>query len=177
MDLLDRMLGHDRWATAQLLDLSRGLTDAQLDQEFDIGRRSLRETFNHMITTVNFWTRRMSGEPAMPDRDSRCPIAELIELHERYHAAFATLARRVHDDGRLDETFNDHYGYSQSLGATVIQVMHHNAQHRSEVRHMLVRLDVPGLRGDLDPQEWEWATGIQSQSSQPVGHAVEGGAA
>ena len=30
MDLLDRLLGHDDWATTQLLELSRGLTDAQL---------------------------------------------------------------------------------------------------------------------------------------------------
>ncbi len=37
MDLLDRLLAHDHWATARLLDLSRGLTDAQLDQPFDIG--------------------------------------------------------------------------------------------------------------------------------------------
>ena len=34
-ELLDRLLEHDHWATDQLLALSRGLTDAQLDQEFD----------------------------------------------------------------------------------------------------------------------------------------------
>ena len=44
MDLLDRLLDHDHWATTQLLDVSRNLTDAQLDQEFDIGHRSLRGT-------------------------------------------------------------------------------------------------------------------------------------
>ena len=49
MDLLDRLLEHDHWATAQLLDLSRHLSDAQLDQEFDIGHRTLRDTFEHMI--------------------------------------------------------------------------------------------------------------------------------
>ena len=45
MDLLDRLLKHDRWATDQLLEVSRGLSDAQLDQAFDIGHRTLRETF------------------------------------------------------------------------------------------------------------------------------------
>jgi len=49
MDLLDRLLGHDHWATACLLDLSRGLPDAQLDQPFDVGHRTLRTTFEHMI--------------------------------------------------------------------------------------------------------------------------------
>ena len=42
MDLLDRLLEHDRWATDQLLELCRGLTDAQLDQPFDIGHRTVR---------------------------------------------------------------------------------------------------------------------------------------
>ena len=45
MDLLDRLLGHDRWTTARLLNLSRGLTDVQLDQPFDVGHQSLRTTF------------------------------------------------------------------------------------------------------------------------------------
>jgi hypothetical protein len=44
MNLLDRLLEHDDWATAQLLDLSRTLTDEQLDQEFDIGHRTIRGT-------------------------------------------------------------------------------------------------------------------------------------
>jgi uncharacterized damage-inducible protein DinB len=35
MDLLDRLLDHDRWATEQFLDVSRGLIDAQLDQPID----------------------------------------------------------------------------------------------------------------------------------------------
>ena len=56
MDLLDLLLDHDHWATARLLEVSGGLTDAQLDQEFDIGHRTLRATFGHMIFNVPFWT-------------------------------------------------------------------------------------------------------------------------
>ena len=55
MDLLDRMLGHDHWATTQLLKHCEALTDEQLDQQYDIGRQSLRETLDHMIYTINFW--------------------------------------------------------------------------------------------------------------------------
>src|SRR5918998_3272743 len=104
MDLLDRLLGHDRWATDQLLDLSRGLTDAQLVQEFDIGHRTLRATFEHMIINVGFWTALMAGQPVDAQRVDRSLVA-LIELHERSYAAFATLARRGCDEQRLDETF------------------------------------------------------------------------
>jgi hypothetical protein len=35
--------------------IGKDLTDAQLDQEFDIGHRTLRQTFDHMILNVDFW--------------------------------------------------------------------------------------------------------------------------
>jgi len=161
MDLLDRMLGHDGWATTQLLEVCSTLTGAQLDQEFDVGHRTLRETLDHMIYVIDFWTGWMTGRPVDHDRTTQQydrSIAALTELHERYHANFAALARRVQDELRLDDTFIDHYAVRQSLGATIIQLLHHNAQHRSEVRHMLERLGVAGL-WDYDPQEWEHVTG------------------
>ena len=63
LDPLDRLLGHDHWATTQLLRLSQGLTDAQLDQPFDIGHGSLREPLDHLIFIVDFWTTLMAGQP------------------------------------------------------------------------------------------------------------------
>lgn len=162
MDLLDRLLGHDRWATEQLLALCAPLSAAQLDQEFDIGHRTLRETLDHMIYVIDFWTGWMSGAPVAHDRTTQHydrSIAALTDRHARFHSAFAALVRDIADGQRLDDTFIDHYAIRQSLGATVIQVHLHNAQHRSEVRHMLERLSVP-LRGDYDPQEWEHAVGL-----------------
>jgi uncharacterized damage-inducible protein DinB len=161
MDLLERMLGHDRWATTQLLERCKTLTDAQLDQEFDIGHRTLRETLDHMIYVIDFWTGWMSGRPVEHERTTVVydrSLSALFARHEQFHPAFATLARQIHDEQRLDETFTDFYGYRQSLGATILQLMLHNTQHRSEVRHMLERLGVADL-WDFDPQEWEHATG------------------
>ncbi len=161
MDLLERMVGHDRWATTQLLELCSTLTDEQLDQEFDLGHRTLRETLDHMIYVIDFWTGWMTGRPVDHDRTTQQydrSIAALIDRHERYHPNFAAFARGVRDEQRLDDTFVDHYAVRQSLGATIIQLLHHNAQHRSEVRHMLERLGVAEL-WDYDPQEWEHVTG------------------
>ena len=53
-DLLDHKRGQDEWTTAKLIALSQGLTDAQLDQDFDIGHRTLRATFDHMILSTEF---------------------------------------------------------------------------------------------------------------------------
>ena len=156
MDLFDRLLGHDQWTTARLLELSGGLTDAQLDQPFDIGHRTLRATFDHMFSAVELWTRLMVEEPVAHKSASPSQSA-LIERHERTYVNFENVARRMCDEQRLDDTFVDHYSYRQTFGATIIQVILHNAQHRSEALHILNRLGVPNLP-DGDPQEWEHMT-------------------
>ena len=156
MDLLDRMLGYDGWTTGQVLEACRGLTDAQLDQPFDIGHGTLRETLAHVVGAVAYWTGQMTGEaPAPPPAEAS--IDALVAWHRRAHAAFAVAARRVCDEGRLDETFRDGYDYPQSRGGTILQVVAHGAQHRAEVRHMLNRLGVEDLP-DGDPMEWEHLT-------------------
>ena len=156
MDLLDRMLGYGGWTTGQALAACRGLTDAQLDQPFDIGHGTLRETLAHVVGAVAYWTGQMTGEaPAPPPAEAS--IDALVAWHRRAHAAFAVAARRVCDEGRLDETFRDGYDYPQSRGGTILQVVAHGAQHRAEVRHMLNRLGVEDLP-DGDPMEWEHLT-------------------
>ena len=59
---------HDRWATTHLLELCRGLTDAQLDQQFDIGHRTLRATIDHQIPNLDFETGLMTGQLVAPRR-------------------------------------------------------------------------------------------------------------
>jgi uncharacterized damage-inducible protein DinB len=154
MDLLDRLLEHDQWSTDQLLDLSRGLTDEQLDQAFDIGHQTLRTTFEHMILNVAFWTGLMAGQPVDAQRDNRS-LAALIDRHERSYAPFATLARRVRDDQRLDDTFVDHFDTHMTFGGAILHVVLHNAEHRTEVLHILERLGVPDLP-EVDHGLWDF---------------------
>src|ERR687890_2864928 len=138
MDLLDLLLDHDHWATRRLLDASGELTDAQLDREFDIGHRTMRATFAHMIFNVPFWVAFLTGHPAdkgysadaQPDDRS---LAALTDHHERFYAAFASIARRLRDEQRLGETFVDHYDVRKSFGGTVLMVVEHNEGHRIEV--------------------------------------------
>lgn len=164
MDLLDRLLGHDRWTTSRVLDHCEPLTDAQLDQRFDIGLGTLRETLDHTIYTVAFWTGLMIGQPANESREDRS-VAALRDRHERFYSRFERVALQMRDEQRLDETFIDHYQYRQTMGATILQVTMHNQQHRNEARHILERLGVPDL-WDLDPQEWE-------RSTQNIDQAVD----
>ena len=63
MDLLDRLLGHDKATTDELLARSSSC-DAQLDQEFDISWKSVHATFGHMIYNERVWTELMAGRDA-----------------------------------------------------------------------------------------------------------------
>lgn len=80
MDLLERMLRHDRWTTERLLALSQDLSDAQLDREFDIGHRTLRNTFDHMILNVEFWTGLMVGKP-IADEPEHASVDDTLRRH------------------------------------------------------------------------------------------------
>ena len=63
MDLLDRFLGHDAATTRDLLELSRGLTDEQLDRPLGIDHGTLRSSFEHLISGMENWTDLMLGQP------------------------------------------------------------------------------------------------------------------
>jgi uncharacterized damage-inducible protein DinB len=155
MDLLDRMLEHDRWATSILLDHSRDLSDALLDQPFDIGLGSLRATFSHTIINVAFWTGLMTGQEIEYEELAGASITDLIDYHGRSYDAFADLARRFRDVQRLDETYLDHYDVHKSFAGTILHVVLHNAEHRTEAVHILQRLNVPNVP-EVDFGVWDY---------------------
>ena len=156
MDLLDRLLEHDRWATTQLLELCRGLTDAQLDRPFDIGHRTLRETLDHQIPNLDSWTGLMTGQPVEHRRGPNS-LETLIADHERAYEAFASVARRVRDEQRLDDTFLDHYGLPMTFGGAILMVILHNEAHRTEIVLIFARLGVPELTNvDVDHGLWDF---------------------
>lgn len=154
MDLLDRMLGHDHWATTQLLGVARGLSDAQLDQPFDVGHRTLRATLAHVIANIEGWTAAMSGQPPSPGRDDQS-LAGLVDRFEAASARFAAVARRVRDEGRFDETYPDHFGQPMGFGGAILHVLLHNEGHRVEALHILQRLNVSDLP-EVDHGLWDF---------------------
>ena len=158
MDMIDRMLEHDRWATDHLLSLCNDLSDEQLDQEFDIGLRTIRATFDHTIYVTMIWTALMVRQPPAIEheaekRDRSLPA--LIARHNDAYDTFAAFARSARDEGRLDETYEDLYGLPPSIGGTIIHVAMHNEVHRAEIVHMLTRLGVPEEPPEVDHLLWE----------------------
>jgi uncharacterized damage-inducible protein DinB len=157
LDLLDRLLEHDAWTTRRVLELAKTLTDEQLDQDFDIGHRTVRETVQHMIGNIEVWTDLMAARPVR-----RMPTARpsIVELRRRLEAAlsdFAQVAREFRDAQRLSDTYVDVLDQppqQKSYAGTILHVITHDHMHRAEILHMLQRLGVQGLiEGDV--LSWE----------------------
>jgi uncharacterized damage-inducible protein DinB len=155
MDLIDNLVEYDRWATTTLLEVCRELPDAHLDQEFDVGHRTLRDTFVHISANIEFWSGFMAGQPHPPDESPGPSFAALIERHARVHANFAALARQLRDEGRLDETYVDHYDAPKSMGGTIPVIVLHNVEHNTEALHILNRLGVQDLP-EVDYGLWDY---------------------
>ncbi len=163
MDILDRLLGHDAWTTRQLQLRCRDQTGEQLHRRFDVGHESVHATLVHLVGNVRIWTDLMAGTPRTVDRSWRdLSIDELIARHDAAGADFAVLARRIRDEGRLDEGWIDTLDdppTTKTYGGAIAHVLTHDMHHRGEILHILQRLGVEHLP-DGDPQEWEHMTGL-----------------
>ncbi|WP_216328559.1 DinB family protein [Deinococcus aestuarii] len=159
MDLLDRLLGHDAWTTARLIEQSRGLTDAQLDQEFDLGWRTVRATLGHIVENMEGWTDLMNAQPerTFPEPAERWLTLDVLrERLDTVAPQLAELAYRIQAEGRLDElwTFHENPPVSLTYGGTLAHVLTHSMHHRAQLVHMLKRLGVLDvIEGDV--LSWE----------------------
>ncbi|HUE12721.1 MAG TPA: DinB family protein [Planctomycetaceae bacterium] len=172
MDLLDRLLGHDAWTTRQLLLLCRDLTDEQLDHDFDIGHRTVRTTFRHIIRNVEGWSDLMAGRPI--DNDQRSPgtsISELIARLDLAAADLAKVARAVAQRDGWDEKWLDKRSEPPkefTYGGSIAHVITHSMHHRAQVLYLLRQLGLKDLpEGDV--LSWEHQAGAapaQARQSQ-----------
>jgi uncharacterized damage-inducible protein DinB len=164
MDLLDRLLGHDAWTTRRLLLCCRDLTDEQLDQEFDIGHRTVRATLLHIIRNMEVWSDLMSARPLRPDQGKQPQGRSASGMIARLDAAaadLAALARAVARRGGWDEQWLDpleNPPTAKTYGGGIAHVLTHSMHHRAQVLYLLRLLGVRGLpEGDV--LSWEQQAG------------------
>ena len=160
MDVLDRILGHDAWTTRQLLEIAAELSDEQLDQEFDIGHRTIRKTFDHIVWNIECWSDLMKARTVRARPDSKPTLASLVQRHEAASAEFLAFAREITDQNRLDERFLDSLDKpprEKSFGGAIVHLATHGMHHRAQLLFMLRRLGVAGLP-EGDALSWEEQT-------------------
>ena len=158
MDLLDRLLAHNAWATRELLVRCRDLAPEQFTRGFDIGPGSLHDTFLHIIGAMEFWADHISGRPRRPSirKDNRTWTPdELTARLEDATTDLAAVAGAVADEGRLEEMMQVR-DKRFTRGSAIAHVVTHGMHHRAQVLNMLRRLGVQNLiEGDVI--SWEQA--------------------
>ncbi|MFG0259637.1 MAG: DinB family protein [Phycisphaerales bacterium JB041] len=151
MDLLDRLLGHDAWTTGALLGRCGELTDEQLDQDIDIGWRTVRRTLDHLIWNMQAWGNEMAGLP-LGERGGDS-LGELAARLDAASAHLAATARGIASRGAWDETWvppHDGEPVERTYGGTIAHVITHSMHHRAQVLYMLRVLGLKDLpEGDV----------------------------
>ncbi|WP_339731062.1 DinB family protein [uncultured Gimesia sp.] len=138
MDLLDRLLGHDAWTTRQLLEICATLTDEQLDQQFDIGHRTLRATLNHIISNMEIWSALMAGDPI--ERQTDQTIQGMRGRLSVAENRLQSIAVKVQAENGWDHLWTDHLDdppREKTFGTALAHIITHSMHHRAQVLYML----------------------------------------
>lgn len=137
------LLDFEHWATHRMLDACAGLTDDQLDREFEMGLGTLRRNLAHNIGAMIGWTCVLEGrEPEFPPdaEDDPPSIDRLRAMHDEAMARF----RAAGSDGYGDVLTPARNGttYRFSRGGIVTHVVTHSMHHRAQCLNMLRHLGV-----------------------------------
>jgi len=148
---------YNDWADSAVVSAAAGLSDAALDQSFDMGLGSLRATIKHILDGETVWLARWRGrtETPWPSYDLRPTVAALAEVSR------ATQAERDAFVAALNEAdlsrvivYRDSRGslFSASLGDMMMQMFVHSTHHRAQAVNMLRR--VGATAPELDYMVW-----------------------
>jgi uncharacterized damage-inducible protein DinB len=155
-DGLKDCIGHNTWATAELLKLSSSLTDAQLDATAIGTYGSIIETFRHIIRSEAGYQARLMGSEPDWDRQ-RLDSSDLAELASRNNDLSVRWQQFLSDPFDAEKTFpmRWHDGLDRDVPAGVVlaQAIHHGSDHRSQICTILTMLDMTVPPMGL----WDWA--------------------
>lgn len=166
MTILERLLGHDAWTTRQLLLRARELSAEQMDRTFDIGDRSLRETFDHLVGCMEFHTDLMLGRTSDQGCRADVTVEGMLARLTVVAKEFAEFATRVERENRADEMVtNPGNGNRRTLGGLIAHLITHSMHHRAQVLYILEQLRVENvIEGDAlgwesQARGWGWKDG------------------
>src|SRR5262249_13796634 len=114
MDLSDRLLEHDHWHTARLLEQAAALSDEALDRhvrpglvvhDFEGPEPDVRTMLERIVFPMEVWPAAIGGRD-IPPREPRS-IAALRARLAAVEPQFSALVRRIRDRNSWDDVFVD----------------------------------------------------------------------
>jgi uncharacterized damage-inducible protein DinB len=165
-DPYEILLGHNRWANAELLSRCTALTEEEFHRRFDIGPGSLHDTLTHIVACIARWSDRIEGRTLRPSPGGpqggpvpRRAAGALIELNDAACEEFAGVVRGVRAGGAIGEERELAFGevtYRFTVAAAILHVTNHGMHHRAQCMNMFRRLGRP-VDAALDELEWQSA--------------------
>ncbi|MEQ9095978.1 MAG: DinB family protein [Phycisphaerales bacterium] len=142
-DVAAILLAHGRSADEELLATCRPLSDAQLDQHFEMGPGSLRKVLMHNLGAVRIWADIYRGEgmrPWLPEEgDMDVPAME--STARALHDEWTDLAGRFDLGEMIERTVNGSIR-RHTRAHIIAHVTTHSVHHRAQAINMLRKLGV-----------------------------------
>ena len=171
MDLSDRLVEHDHWHTARLLEQAAALSEEALDRavrpgwmvhSFEGPEPDVRTMLDRIVFTKEVWTAAIAGRefPAERDRSIAGQKARLAAVQPQ----FAALVRRIRDRNEWDDVFVDALcqpPVSFTFGSVIAHILTVSVVRRQTVMEVLRELGVADVE-TRDPIEWERAMAARS---------------
>ncbi len=156
-DTIAEYYRYNDWARGVVHALAEGLSDADLDRPFEMGRGSLRRTLLHIRDAEQWWLGTWCGEP--PDAFKRLPeTASIAELDAALVGIAARRREYLSDStaGDLERVVRVRPPRGGELaftiGDTVLQLCGHGTHHRAQAVNMLRQ--VGATMPDIDYIDW-----------------------
>ena len=132
-----------------------------MDNEHDIGHRTIRKTFDHIILNMELWSDDLAQSKPDDQNEQRRLDRSLKGFDQRLTVAAAALKAEAHsivDKELWDETWTDPISaVVRTYGGTVAHVITHSMHHRSQLLYLL-RLEGAEELPDGDILTWEEST-------------------
>jgi uncharacterized damage-inducible protein DinB len=166
MTVLELMLSHDAWTTRQLLLRCKELSYEQFDEVVEPWERSLRDTFDHILSVAEFHTDFLiSAKSESTERDDKTLDGMLSRL-TTISKVLTNAALRIEREDAADAlTTNPYNGRTRTQGALIAHILTHGMHHRAQVLKMLDQLKVEDvIEGDALSfasliRGWGWQDG------------------
>lgn len=153
LEYIKTIYDYNDWSNQRILNTCEQLSQAQLDAPTQNGYASLRATLVHTMNGNWIWRSRWQGvSPKAPLDERDFPTLASIRLRwqEEEQQTRAFLATLTESTLASDLTYQNLKGITSTLPLwqTMIHVVNHGTQHRSEIAFMLTALE--HSPGDLD---------------------------
>ena len=164
MDLSDRLVEHDYWHTARLLEQAATLSDEALDRHvrpgfvvhaFEGPEPDVRTMLERIIYTKEVWTAAIGGRD-IPPRD-QFSIPALQARLTAVEPQFTALVRRIRDRSEWDDVFVDALctpPVSFTFGSVIAHILTASVVRRQTIIGALSDLGIQNVEM-RDPIEWE----------------------